>query len=131
MKSTPSFLRKKYFIPLMFLAAACGADGLSGIFIPNIGNDWTSDRRQSLFVITPKDTGVNESTFEGSETDFVCDTCDGNFTGSFKNYDVNFTFNSGPDKGVKYSGQFVKDSKPLQMRVTGTNGVSLKITKNN
>lgn len=131
MKSCAFFLRKKYFIPLMFLVAACGGEGLAGIFIPNIGNDWTSDRRSSLFVITPADTGVNESTFEGSETDFVCDTCDGTFEGSFKNYDVNFTFKSGPDNGVKYSGQFVKDSKPLQMRVTGTNGVSLKITKNN
>jgi hypothetical protein len=127
MKTSPIFLRKKYFIPFVFLAAACGAEGLSGVFIPNIGNDWTSSRN-SLIVITPKDTGVNESDFQGNESD---DTSFANFKGHFKNYDVNFTFDDGRDAGVKYSGQFVKDSKPLQMRVTGTNGVSLTITKNN
>ena len=113
---------------IVLLTIACGAEGLSGLFVPNIGNDWTSSRN-SLFVITPQDTGVNRSTLEGNEsTDSTFD----NFHGSFENYDVQFTFEDGKDAGVTYKGQFVKNSQPLKMVVTGDkNNETLTITKNN
>jgi hypothetical protein len=118
---------------LLFLLAACGggasnADVTEDVFIPNVSNQWLSSRGTTFFF-NPERTGVNESAFDGFEQDTI--TFENlEFTGKFKNYDIEFTFTSGPDSAIKYTGKFLKGSNPLKMRVTGTNNVTLEITQN-
>jgi hypothetical protein len=115
------------FIGLLYLLIACKKDG-GVFFIPNFPNDWESNRN-SFFQFTPGELDVNESTLTGTEFSNEDGTFS-DFTGSFKNYDVNFTFLNGKDEGIKYSGKFIKDSSPLQMRVTGDkNGEVLILTR--
>lgn len=112
---------------LLFIAFGCGKDGsnpILDVFIPNLSNQWVSSRNTNFFFLPDKDK-VNESTFFGNEQDGASIP----FKGSYKNYDINFTFEDGPEKGVKYTGKFIKNSKPLRMEVKGSNGVSLVITK--
>ncbi|WP_026897369.1 hypothetical protein [Daejeonella oryzae] len=109
---------------LFILLTGCGKDGggAAGLFFPNFSNLWSSSRG-TLFQFLPTATNVSKGDFTGDE--------DGNtFTGSFNNLDIQFTFSSGAENGVKYTGQFVKDSDPLTMKVKGTNNVELTIVKN-
>lgn len=112
---------------LLFIAFGCGKDGsnpILDVFIPNLSNQWESSRNTTFFFL-PDKNDVNESTFFGNEQTGQTNQ----FLGSFKNYDINFTFQDGPDKGIKYTGKFIKNSSPLQMKVKGSNGVELIITK--
>lgn len=104
----------------------CSTDELIEVFVPNISNQWESSRNTKFFFVAAKDS-VSESTFTGNEQDENFETTD--LEGKFKNYDVEFTFTSGPEDGVKYTGKFLKNSNPLQMKVTGTNGQSITITQ--
>lgn len=113
---------------VFFMILSCGknkSDPIEDLFIPNLSNQWESSRNTNFFFLADKDN-VNESTFLGNEQTGATNQ----FLGSFKNYDIKFTFQDGPDKGVKYTGKFIKNSKPLQMKVKGSNGVELVITKN-
>jgi hypothetical protein len=119
-------MKKVMFATLLFLLVGCGSDDniLADIFIPNVSNQWTSDRG-SRFFFNPDERDVNESDFTGSEQN-------GNnfeFSGHFKNYDITFTFNEGNEIGVKYTGKFIKGSNPLRIKVTGTNGETIEITQ--
>ncbi|MXV49635.1 hypothetical protein GS399_01520 [Pedobacter sp. HMF7647] len=112
---------------LITFMASCGAEVVA-IFIPLLSAvRWDSDRNSQFFFFTVANEGKNESDFSGNEVD------DGgsvrSFEGHYKNYDVNFTFTSGPEETVKYTGKFIKDANPQRMEVTGTNGVKLKITR--
>lgn len=114
---------------LFLLMTGCSSDDgdsiIDDLFIPNVSNQWESDRN-STFFFNPKDgkTNVNESDFTGSEQ-----TEDDSFklAGHFKNYDINFTFSEGPETGVKYTGKFIKGSNPLRIEVSGTNNKKIKI----
>ena len=44
------------------------------------------------------------------------------FKCEFNSYDIEFTFFEGPENTITYNGQFVKDSKPLQMIVRNKDG---------
>lgn len=100
---------------LLALLTACSADDVLEIFVPNISNLWFSDRNSS-FTLTPAQQNVNEGSFTGVESDD--NTGDEyNLSGSFKNYDISFTFSSGPEAGRTYSGQFVKDANPQRMNL--------------
>jgi len=108
------------------LISCSGDGGLLDLFIPNLSNQWESNR-ETFFFFFADERDVNESTLTGSEQND-----DGeirNFTGRFKDYDIEFTFLEGPEKGVKYTGKFIKDSDPLVIKVTGTNGVKLQIVQ--
>lgn len=115
---------------LMLLSALfyvrCSTDELIEVFVPNISNQWESSRNTKFFFVAAQDS-VSESTLTGNEQDENFETFD--LEGSYKNYDVEFTFTSGPEDGVKYTGKFLKNSNPLQMKVTGTNGQSITITR--
>ncbi|NEU07721.1 hypothetical protein GZH53_05305 [Flavihumibacter sp. R14] len=108
---------------LFILMTGCGGDGGGGFFIPNFSNLWTSSRA-TTFQFLPSATNVSKGDFIGDEDDV------NKFEGTFNSYNVEFTFTEGNEAGVKYSGQFVKDSDPLTMKVKGTNNVELTITKN-
>lgn len=114
------------FATLLFVIVSCGSDdnSLVDIFIPNVSNQWTSDRG-SRFFFNPDERDVNESNFTGSEQSTIIDE----FSGHFKNYDITFTFTEGDEKEVKYTGKFIKGSNPLRIEVTGTNGKKIKITQ--
>jgi hypothetical protein len=94
------------------------------LFIPDITNQWTSSRG-TFFNFDPDKTNVNQSTFTGQEEGAT----DDNFNGKFKNYAVQFTFTTGNDTGVTYSGSFVKGSNPLVMKLKGSNGENLTLTQ--
>lgn len=102
----------------------CSEDILE-VFIPNIANQWESSRG-SFFFFSPAQTDVSESTFTGNEQNGTTD----DFTGKFKNYDIEFTFSNGNESGVRYIGKFVKNSNPLKIDVKGANGVRLILTQN-
>lgn len=119
-------MKKIVFATLLFLIAGCSSDNdVVDIFIPNVSNQWESDRN-SKFFFNPENTDVNESNFIGSEQ-----TSSDNFefTGFFKNYDIEFTFTEGAEQGVKYTGRFIKGSNPLRIEVNGTNKNKIKITQ--
>lgn len=109
-----------------FFYVRCSTDELIEVFVPNISNQWESSRNTKFFFVAAQDS-VSESTLTGNEQDENFETFD--LEGSYKNYDVEFTFTSGPEDGVKYTGKFLKNSNPLQMKVTGTNGQSITITR--
>jgi len=116
------FLIKAFL--LFMLMTGCGKDGgVGGLFIPNFSNLWTSSRG-TTFQFLPSSTNVSKGDFTGDEDDV------NKLQGTFNSYDIEFTFIEGAETGVKYSGQFVKDSEPLTMKVKGTNNVELTITKN-
>ena len=127
-------MKKLMFAMLLLIIGACCSDGdslIEEMFIPNVSNQWTSDRN-SRFFFNPSNTKVNESDFLGSEQTTIADVNGETFfehSGHFKNYDINFTFTTGEDKGVKYSGKFIKGSNPLRIEVTGTNGKKIVITQ--
>lgn len=103
----------------------CGEDGIADLFIPNFTNNWTSSR-ETPFEFKPNATDVSEGSFTGTEDNGIRN----DFEGSFNNLDIEFTFLEGDEAGVNYSGKFIKDSKPLTMKVKGTNNVELTIIKN-
>ena len=110
---------------LFILLTGCGKDGgIAGLFIPNFSNAWTSSRN-TRFEFIPNATDVSKGTFFGSEeSDF------NEFTGTFNNYDIEFTITKGNEVGEHYSGKFIKDSNPLSMKVKGDrNKTELTITK--
>jgi len=108
----------------LLIVSGCKGDGgdILDIFIPNISNVWKSSRN-TRFFFNPDKSGVNETTFSGSEQNGTTE----DLTGKFKNYDVEFTFINGDEEGVKYTGKFIKGSNPLRLEVKGTNNVNLVI----
>lgn len=117
-------MKNVWMLPAILLLFSCGKDGATNqSFIPNISNSFTSSRGTNFFFLNYT-ANVNTSSFEGNEQPGSL-----HFTGSYTNYDIVFTFDSGPEKGVTYTGKFVKDANPLQMNITGTNKVNLIITK--
>lgn len=104
---------------------SCDTNTLAEIFVPNISNQWTSNRN-SFFFFLPDSTNVRSSTFNGNENR---DANQDQFVGNFKDYDIEFTFTSGPDKDVKYKGKFIKGSSPLKISAKGTNGETLEILR--
>ena len=109
---------------LFILITGCGGGGggIADLFFPNFSNLWSSTRG-TQFQFAPTQTNVSKGDFIGDE--------DGEtFTGSFNNLNINFTFTSGAENGVKYSGQFIKKDNPTTMKVKGTNNVELTITRN-
>jgi hypothetical protein len=126
-------MKTKLIIPicLIFMAIGCGKDGGSiiDLFIPNLSNQWISNRNSNFFFL-PEQDNVSESNFNGNEVandDGVAQP----FTGHFKNYDISFKFEDGPRKGETYSGKLIKGSNPLRMELKGdkTSG-KLIITRN-
>ncbi len=111
---------------LSIVLIKCSTDDVLEVFIPNISNQWESDRNTKFFFVASQDS-VSASAFTGSEQNENFENFD--LEGSFNRYDVEFTFVDGPEDGVKYTGQFIKNSNPLRMRVKGTNGVTLNITQ--
>ncbi|MBE7176378.1 MAG: hypothetical protein INR69_08255 [Mucilaginibacter polytrichastri] len=112
----------------VLILSACGRD--SGVspdesFIPDISGGFSSSRSPSTSLFfQPEKTGVNTSAFIGLEQ-----PAGSAFSGTFTNYTISFTFSDGPEKGITYSGKFVKNSNPLKMEVKGTNNVSLTLTR--
>ena len=126
-------MKKIILATFLFLIAGCSSDdgGFLDLFIPNISNQWESDR-DSKFFFNPENTGVSESNFIGSEQTANADENGETFfefTGRFKNYDIEFTFTNGTEKGIKYTGHFIKGSNPLRIEVTGTNKKKVKIVQ--
>jgi hypothetical protein len=103
----------------------CCKGGLGGLFIPNVSNQWVSNRN-TTFNFSVAKTGVNESTFVGFEN---TDLESSDFSGQFSNYDISFKFKSGPETDILYTGNFVKGSNPLKITATGSNGKRLELTQ--
>ena len=122
-------MKKIFLASLLLLSAACADDdtGIDGLFIPNVSNQWTSNRN-SIFFFNTESTNVSESTFTGNEQPL-----DNNdvyeLEGSFKNHDIEYTFTSGPETGVKYTGKFIEGAS-LKIKATGSNGNKVEITRN-
>jgi len=117
---------KKFSVVIIVVAfLVCCKGGLGGLFIPNVSNQWVSDRN-TTFNFSPAKTGVNESTFIGFEN---TDLESSNLNGQFNNYDLSFKFTSGPETDIVYTGNFVKGSNPLKIKVTGSNGKRIEITQ--
>lgn len=115
-------MKNLWIITVFILMVSCAKDGdTNQTFIPNISNQWTSSRGTNFFFFNYTQN-VNTSAFEGNEQPGTL-----HFTGSFTNYDINFTFDADPKN--KYTGKFVKDSNPLQINVTDSKGVKLTLTK--
>jgi phosphoheptose isomerase len=115
-----------YGILLLLIVACGGAEAIADLFVANLSNDFTSSRSSS-FIFSPAKTGVNESDFTGQELD--ASGVDKEFSGHFLNYDIHFTFTSGPEKDVTYTGKFVKGSDPETIKLTGSNGQPLTLIK--
>ncbi len=109
---------------LFLLISSCGTSGggIADLFIPNFSNLWASSRGTN-FQFVPNASNVPSGTLTGDEDGIP-------FTGSFNSYKVEFTFTSGAENGVKYSGKIIKDSDPVKMELTGTNNVQLTLVKN-
>lgn len=122
-------MKKIILASLMFLSTACTDDDttIDGLFIPNVSNQWLSDRNSEFFFTTEK-TNVNESTFIGNEQPLDNDDFY-DLEGSFKNHDIEYTFTSGPEAGVKYTGKFIEGAS-LRIKATGSNGKKVEITRN-
>jgi hypothetical protein len=126
MKRLTSLILFSFTLLVTPVFSSCDGSGLEDIFLPNISNLWQSTRSSTFFFSDYTDN-VSESSFKGKEEDGVIAAR--NFTGKFKNYDVELTYINGPENNVKFTGQFVKGSNPLQMKFTGTNGVNLTLTR--
>ena len=122
-------MKKIFLASLLLLATACSDDDTSidGLFIPNVSNQWTSDRN-SIFFFTTEQSNVSESTFTGNEQPLDNDDVY-QLEGSFKNHDIEYTFTSGPETGVKYTGKFIEGAS-LKVKATGSNGKKVEITRN-
>ena len=119
-------MKKLILATLLVSLIACSSDDsniIEDLFIPNVSNQWESDRNTTFFF-NPAKTNVNESDFTGSEQG---SNESFELSGHFKNYDITFTFSEGPEDGVKYTGKFIKGSNPLTIKVTGTNGEKIEI----
>ena len=105
---------------VMVALTGCGKDGgIANLFIPNFSNLWKSSR-ETFFTFKPDDANLSSGKLSGDE--------DGRtFKGSYDNYDIKFSFDN--EQAIIYTGQIIKDSKPLSMKVKGTNNVELTITK--
>ncbi|EOR92921.1 hypothetical protein ADIARSV_4009 [Arcticibacter svalbardensis MN12-7] len=114
----------------MLLATACTDDDASidDLFIPNVSNQWTSDRN-SIFFFTTEQSNVSESTFTGNEQPQDNSNDVYQLEGSFKNHDIEYTFSSGPETGIKYTGKFIEGAS-LKIKATGSNGKKVEITRN-
>ena len=128
-------MKAKSSMAVLMLAAtmvfSCSKDAsVLDIFIPNLSNQWVSDRNTNFFFNSDDpDKNKNESTFTGNEQN--PDTGDVfQLTGKYKNYDVEFTFTEGPEKGITYTGKFIKNSNPLRMEMKAPGNVKVTITQN-
>ena len=122
-------MRKRKFVygVLVFVLIGCGgAEAIADLFVADLSNDYKSTRN-SAFVFSPKATNVNESDFTGTELD--ASGIDKEFTGHFLNYDIHFQFTTGPEKGVTYTGKFIKGSNPTRIVLAGSNSQPLTLTK--
>ncbi|MDB5126982.1 hypothetical protein [Mucilaginibacter sp.] len=117
------------FILAAIMLFSCSKDAsVLDIFIPNLSNQWVSDRNTNFFF-TSDNPDKNESTFFGNEQDpGTGDTFQ--LTGKYKNYDVEFTFTEGPETGVTYTGKFIKNSNPLRMEMKAPGNKKVTITQN-
>lgn len=122
-------MRKRRFMygALIFALIGCGgADAIPDLYVADLSNDYKSSRG-STFLFSPKASNVHESDFTGTEQD--ASNVEKDFTGHFSNYDINFQFTSGPEKGVTYTGKFIKGSNPTRIVLTGSNSQPLTLTK--
>jgi len=119
-------MKRLIVVAVLLLVMACGDDEpVDELFIPNISNQWESNRN-SFFFFAAEKNGVNESDFTGSEQK---DGDSFEFVGHFKNYDIEFTFSNGPEEGIKYQGKMVKGSDPLKIKARGANGQQLELVQ--
>lgn len=117
-------MKKLILATVLLLVMACGDDEpVDELFIPNISNQWESNRN-SFFFFAAENNGVNESDFTGNEQK---EGDNFEFTGHFKNYDIEFTFSDGTEVGIQYKGKIVKGSDPLKIKATGTNGQQVEL----
>lgn len=120
---TKKLLSGLFLLLMLFSCSDSNDPAPLDIFIPNLSNQWASNRNSNFFFLAETE-GVNKSNFTGNEQDE-----DGNvaqLTGNFENYNVQFTFDVSK---VSYSGKFIKGSKPLRMELKGTDGKNLVITR--
>ena len=120
---TKKLLSGLFLLLMLFSCSDSNDPAPLDIFIPNLSNQWASNRNSNFFFLAETE-GVNKSNFTGNEQDE-----DGNvaqLTGNFENYNVQFTFDVSK---VTYSGKFIKGSKPLRMELKGSDGKNLVITR--
>jgi hypothetical protein len=127
-------MKAKLSMTIFILAAimlfSCSKDAsVLDIFIPNLSNQWVSDRNTNFFFNPDDPDKKNEATFTGSEQNpGTGDVFQ--LTGKYKNYDVEFTFTEGPETGVTYTGKFIKNSNPLRMEMKAPGNIKVTITQN-
>jgi uncharacterized protein YxeA len=127
-------MKAKLSMVILILASimvfSCSKDAsVLDIFIPNLSNQWVSDRNTNFFFNPDDPEKKNEATFTGSEQNpGTGDVFQ--LTGKYKNYDVEFTFTEGSETGVTYTGKFIKNSNPLRMELKAPGNKKLTITQN-
>lgn len=121
MKTSKLFSGAMLLLMLFSCSDSNDPSPLADLFVPNLSNQWASSRNSFFFFTADaKGRGTNKSTFTGSEQKGGND----DLTGSYENYDVQFTFDVSK---VTYKGKFIKGSDPLRMELKGTDGESLTL----
>lgn len=101
----------------IFTIISCGKSGPLE-FIPNLSNTWTNKAdATNTFFFFPAQDNTNKTTFTGNANP-PGGAPQVQFSGSFENVDIEFTYTSGAQSGKRYTGKFVRDSNPLRMELT-------------
>jgi hypothetical protein len=120
---TKNFLKTCFCLFLVSLSFSCGnrSGDIVDSLIPDLTATWTNtaDATDNYFFLnaTPN---VASSTFDGNEV--INQVVTNTFSGSFQNSKINFTFNSGPKNGTKYTGKINGNSANATMTLTTLTG---------
>lgn len=128
-KSIITFIKSILVVIIVIgFATSCGKNGPLD-FIPNLSNAWENitDATNTFFFL-PAQTNTNKSTFTGNENP-PGGAPQVQFSGSFENENIEFTYTSGAQTGKKYSGKFIRDSNPLRMELK-SGAVTLILERN-
>jgi hypothetical protein len=124
-----NFIATIAMLSLVILFHINCSEGGDTVFLPDLGAQWTNkaDATNTFFFLVAN-TNVNTSTFDGNEN--INGGGQDNFTGSFKNSNISFTYTSTTltvsKRGKSYSGT-INDNSTV-MTLSGSLG-SLTLQK--
>ncbi len=109
-----------FFIALSFSCSKSGGD-VADTLIPDLSATWTNtaDATDQYFFFN-NTAGAANSNFDGNEV--INGTPTNSFSGSYQNSKINFTFNSGPKNGTKYTGKINGNSANATMTLNTPSG---------
>jgi len=118
MKKRRNFIAAIGIFSMIILFHSSCSSGGDTVFLPDLGAQWTNKADASnTFFFLVANTNVNTSTFDGNEN--INGGGQDNFTGSFKNSSITFTYTSTTltvsKRGKTYSGTINNNSTVMTL----------------